>query len=81
MNMLPLFRATVGAVLALALGAAPAVASVTDGTSNTLSVAGAPNALSLNYTKITDVTRFQGGCSNTSDTCLMETEGIYPPSA
>ena len=79
MNKLSLSRATIVAVLALALGAAPAVASVPDGTSNTLSVAGPPNALSLNFTKITYVTSFQGGCSKTTDTCLMETEGIYPP--
>ena len=91
MTTLPLYRAAVGAVLALALTAAPAVASITDGTSNTLSATAAPNtlsaanasgtageptALSLNFAKITEFKApFQGGCSKTTD-CLMESEGI-----
>jgi hypothetical protein len=132
MNMHFLHRAAIGAVLALALGSAPAVASVGDGTSNTIlvaeatvdqahhrvlvrgpgvaaqlapgtqlrtagllsggfaytfenvmveSVTGTANALSLNFTKITYVTHvaFQGGCARTTDTCLMESDGIFWP--
>ncbi|MDA0173520.1 hypothetical protein OJ998_30730 [Solirubrobacter taibaiensis] len=48
-------RATLGTAFAVALSAAPALASVPDGTSNTVMLK------ELNYTKIT--WSFQGGCS------------------
>jgi hypothetical protein len=58
--------ALLGSVLALAFTAAPAGASISDGTSNTIMVAGPKKPLA-----------FQGGCSRGSDTCLMEEEGIF----
>jgi hypothetical protein len=76
MNTLSLYRAALGAVVVLALAAAPASAAI-DGTSNTLQVAEAvAGHAPLNSTKANS---FQGGCSRGSDTCLMETDGLYPP--
>lgn len=51
MKILPRYRATIAAVLALAFAATPVVVSITDGTSNTLNAAA---SLSLNFAKITE---------------------------
>src|SRR4051812_24328386 len=133
MTLFSLHRASIAVAAALAgvcIGAAPAVASITDGTSNTLQVAvapttidqahhrvvivspepaglltagqrirtvqlvrqrlrytfenvmvesvtGASSALSLNFTKVEYST--QGGCTPGVDTCLIESDGVYPP--
>ena len=75
MNMVPLRRTLTLAAITFAGGwasAAPALASTTDGTSNTMmTVRPAPGT--------TIAHSFQGGCSKGVTVCLMEPEGIHWP--
>ena len=73
--------------------AAPALAAISDGTSNTIQVAsaaakidpaqhrvvidGTSSALSLNFTKVELLGH--GGCTPGVDTCLIESDGLLPP--